>query len=127
MEVEFGRHDRRPWQNEFLSASYRDRHWALRLVIQGALRFPRLVDAIVGRSPVVIEWLDRTTARRIAQWSLSAIYATDYWRAVADELGGRRDLDALIRRYRPTAGQQSETPLWDDARRLHEATPKGPA
>jgi GT2 family glycosyltransferase len=100
LEVELARHPGREWQWEFLSHVFHSRHLGLRTLLRAALRFPNATEAIVVRSSRPIELLDRSPLAALAQWLLSTIYATDYWRSATAELGGRQELFRLVRRYR---------------------------
>ncbi len=129
MEVEFGNDPARQWQWEFISHSFRARHPALRLLVRLTLRWPGATDSIVDRAPGLIERLHRSRLARPGQWLLSAIYATDYWRAVAEAVGGRSALFEVVRAHRPPRFRRntSATPQWDAANAPQNEPTKGSA
>lgn len=81
---------------ERLALNYRSRRWPLRMAIRSALRFPRAADRLAGVVDRVAMRLDRTRARRVGQWFLSAVYACDYWRGAAQQLGGAQHVFRLL-------------------------------
>jgi GT2 family glycosyltransferase len=97
VEVDFADRGKSLNDVDFLLHNYRSRSRAVRLLVWGALGFPRVTDAVAARSASVVQRLDRGRGRWAGQLILSAVYATDYWSGVAAALGGRRELYRALR------------------------------
>jgi glycosyltransferase involved in cell wall biosynthesis len=96
LEMEFASDPARQWLRVLIAENFRGQHAAIRVLVRAAMRLPRLTDRAGGWARPFVEAFERTAARQVGQWLLSAVYAADYWRAAATAAGGPDALLALL-------------------------------
>lgn len=95
-DVIFGRDQGQPWLLDSLAYEFHDRHRLVQTLTRISLRHPRVGAAITSTAAVTARAACKSGPERAATAALSALYNLEYYRGMADELGGPNALLARL-------------------------------
>jgi hypothetical protein len=101
-DVIFGRDLGHAWLLQSIGREFHLRHAFVRALTRLSLRDPRLGRAMTSAAAATARLAMRTGPKRAAHVTLSALYNLEYYRGMADELGGASELFAYFDTAAPT-------------------------
>lgn len=96
-DVIFGRDLGRDWLLKAVGREFRTRHPLVQVLTLVSLRFPKLGRRLLTAAAWSARKASARGPGRLSDVTLSVLYNLEYYRGMADELGGRKELLSLFR------------------------------